>query len=602
MAEFTQPFLDEIRARLSLVDYVGKFVKLHRKGREFWACCPFHREKTPSFSVSDERGYYHCFGCGAHGDIIRFVQEYEKLSFPETVERLAALAGLELPKGSPKEREEAKKREVLYDILEKTCAYYHNQLLNSPIGQRGLLYLQERGLSPEIIKKFRLGFASFGNRLRTYLNDLQIPPALAKEAGVLGQSTDDKGYFDYFRERVIFPIMDKKNRVIAFGGRVIEKAEPKYLNSPESALFSKRHCLFAFNFAADAARRENKIIAVEGYMDAISLHAAGVNYAVAPLGTALTENQIEIMWKSANEPVLCFDNDGAGHKAAFRACDRALPLLKAGKSLSFVFTPDGYKDPDEFVKAQGKFAFEEIVKTKSLSLSEFLWRHLYAEKPTDTPERMADLEKRLTDAAGKIADPTVRNFYKQDWKKKIWELNRIQPPVQTRKTSGGKTYAPRASSFAFASAEPPPKPDLENADRLMLLAYMLKFPQTASEFVEDLAEYIPAQEKFAAVFRAALNALGDNPDIAESDLRAYLQTNGFGYVYADLKEHLELLNKRSFSADIREDFVLRLKSFAKNGLKEEMDALSRRMLNAPEDQAAELWRQYQTLRAEYQKM
>lgn len=603
MVEFTPAFLEEIRSKLSLVDYIGKFVKLQRKGREYWACCPFHREKTPSFTVSDERNCYHCFGCGAHGDIIRFVQEYEKLSFPETIERLAALAGLELPKGSPKEREEAKKREVLYDILEKTCAYYHNQLLHSPIGQRGLLYLQERGLAPEVIEKFRLGFASFGNRLRTYLNDLQIPPALAKEAGVLGQSADDNGYFDYFRERVIFPIMDKRNRVIAFGGRVIEKAEPKYLNSPESPLFSKRQCLFALNFAAEAVRREEKIIAVEGYMDAISLHAAGVGYAVAPLGTALTEKQIEAMWKSANEPVLCFDNDGAGHKAAFRACDRALPLLKAGKSLSFVFTPDGYKDPDEFVKAQGKFAFEEIVKTKSLSLSEFLWRHLYAEKPSDTPERMADLERRLNDTAAKIGDPAVRNFYKQDWKKKLWELTRIQTPVQSRQTGGkpyNAPYAPRAA--AFVPAEPPPKPDVDNSDRLMLLAYMLKFPQTASEFVEDLAAYIPRQEKAADAFRAVLNALGDNPDISETELRAHLQTCGYGYVYADLKEHLELLNKRSFSADIREDFTLRLRSFAKNGVKEEMDALSRRMLNATPEQAEELWRQYQTLRAEYQKM
>ena len=502
MPVFSPEFLEEIKSRLSLTERVGKSVKLTRKGHDYWGCCPFHHEKTPSFTVSDDRGAYHCFGCGAHGDIFTFVQETEKLGFVETVERLAAAAGIALPEDTPRERARQREKSSLYDILEQACSFF-TQTLFSPVGQQGLLYLQKRGLSEEIIRKFRLGYAPAGNLLKDWFSKKNVPFPVLKAAGVLGYAEQRNDYFDYFRERVIFPITDKKNRVVAFGGRVLGDGEPKYLNSAETEIFSKGSMLYAYSFAAESARKTERIIAVEGYMDAISLHAAGITQAVAPLGTALTENQIEQMWKVAGEPVLCFDNDTAGHSAAFRAAQRALPLLKPGYSLSFAFTPEGYKDPDEFVKAQGKFAFEEIIKTKSIPLCDFLWRHLLEEKPTDTPERLADFEKRLLNAAAKIQDASVQIFYKRNWRQKLWES--VYGNDNSHTARGNRRYGRKP--LASSSRLPYPIPNANREDARMILAYILKYPSVASEFVEDMSFVVPHEKKYADIFNFLLTLL-----------------------------------------------------------------------------------------------
>lgn len=600
MPVFTPDLLDEIKDRLSLTQLVGKAVKLTRKGREYWGCCPFHHEKTASFTVSDERGAYHCFGCGAHGDIFTFVQETEKLNFVETVERLAQMAGVALPKESVEERKREKEKKSLFDVLEEACAFFEQKLFE-PVGHQAFFYLQKRGLSEEFIRRFRLGYAPAGNMLKEYFAAKNIPEAMQKDAGILGYSQQRGEYFDYFRERIIFPIFDKKNRVIAFGGRVLDSSEPKYLNSPETDVFSKGATLYALNFAAESARKSERVIGVEGYMDAISLHAAGIFQAVAPLGTALTERQIEMMWRLAPEPVLCFDNDTAGHNAAMRAAMRALPLLKAGYSLSFVFTPEGFKDPDEFVKAQGKFGFEELVKTRGVPLSEFLWNSLKAQKAIDTPERLADLEKRLLQAAQSIQDVSVQAFYKQNWRNKLWDAARAEGQAfkgRSTKGSGRKT-----GFNVGKNALHHPKPEAGKEDMRMLMAYILCFPKIAAEFVEDMSFFVPSEKKYAQIFTRLLNVLSENPDISSKDLQAYLQENGFNGIYTDLSAKMELLAKRpDFDPDIRNDIKNRLKIFRKSALKAEMDVLSNSILTAAEDEKALLWEKYCAMQKEYQQI
>lgn len=419
MQDELQRFLEELRARVSIVDVVGSKVKLTKKGREYGGLCPFHNEKTPSFTVNEAKGFYHCFGCGAHGDIVKFEMEANGLPFMDAVSKLAHQAGLSMPNFSKKEKEAAEEKKSFYEIMETACAFFEREL-KMPSGAEGLKYFcQKRGLSKETIAKFRLGFAPNNNALLSRLKSENISEKDLKELGLIAIPEDkSRRPHDFFRNRVMIPITNKQGKIIAFGGRVMEKAEPKYLNSPDTPIFNKRHNLYNLDKAREVAYKEKKLIICEGYMDVIALDSYGFGYAVAPLGTALTEEQIMEAWKVCPEPVLCLDGDSPGIKAAMRAVDRVLPILKAGYSLKFLFLPDN-QDPDEYLKARGANSFAALME-KTHPLIDILWQKYTENQDTSTPEKKALIEKTLLAETAKIADPTVRGYYTGEIKNRIY--------------------------------------------------------------------------------------------------------------------------------------------------------------------------------------
>ena len=416
---FSPQFLDEVRDRSGLVSVIGRRVRLQKKGREYLGLCPFHNEKTPSFTVNEDKGFYHCFGCGAHGSVFDFVMNVENLSFPEAVERLASEAGMELPVDTPEERERAKRAATHYEVLERACVYYEKQL-RVPEGLPALNYLKNRGVTEDAIRTFRLGYApEKRSGLRGDLSREGAAERLMIEAGLLIQPDDrSRSPYDRFRGRVMFPIMDHRSRVIAFGGRILENGEPKYLNSPETPLFHKGRTLYGIAQALAPARKKQQLIVAEGYTDVISLHQAGFDTAVAPLGTALTEDQIQLLWRITREPHLCFDGDAAGQRAAARAAERALPHLKVGHSLRFAILPEG-EDPDSLIKAHGPAAIQEHLDCAA-SLSEMVWRLETSGNKLETPEERAWLESRLRERALQIQDKTVQRHYLSDFKDRLW--------------------------------------------------------------------------------------------------------------------------------------------------------------------------------------
>ncbi|WP_316158352.1 MULTISPECIES: DNA primase [unclassified Bradyrhizobium] len=419
MARFTPEFLDELRARLPVSDVVGKRVKLKKAGREWKGLSPFQQEKTPSFYVNDQKGFYHDFSSGKHGNIFDFVMETEGCSFPEAVERLAGIAGLALPAVTPDAARQERQRKTLYDVMELAAKFFSDTLA-SRHGARARGYLADRAILPQTQLQFRLGYAPpdrFG--LKEYLGGQGVPVADMVEAGLLVGGDDIPVPYDRFRDRVMFPITDLRGRVIAFGGRALQKDVPaKYLNSPETPLFHKGDNLYNLPSARQAAHNGAPLIVVEGYVDVIALVAAGFAGAVAPLGTALTESQLSLIWKMVDEPILCFDGDRAGQKAAYRAADLALPHLKPGKSLRFALLPEG-QDPDDLVRSGGRGAVEEVLKVAK-PLAEVIWSREVEGGSFNTPERRAALEARIGQLTGGIADEVVRRYYKQDLSDRLY--------------------------------------------------------------------------------------------------------------------------------------------------------------------------------------
>ncbi len=421
-----QRFIDELRARVSIADVVGAKVKLTKKGREYQGLCPFHNEKTPSFTVNESKGFYHCFGCGAHGDIIKFEMEANGLPFIDALQKLAHQAGLQMPQLSAKDKKEEDERKSLYEIMETACAFFEREL-RMPDGVSGLKYFTEkRGLSPETLKKFRLGFAPNNNALMAHLKAQGIDEKDMKELGLIAIPEDtSRRPHDFFRNRVMIPITNKQGKIIAFGGRVMEKIEPKYLNSPDTPIFNKRRNLYNLDKAREVAYKEKKLIICEGYMDVIALDRYGFGYAVAPLGTALTEEQIAEAWRVCPEPILCLDGDSPGVKAAMRAVDRVLPMLKAGYSLQFLFLPDN-QDPDEYLQAHGHDTFAALMR-KTSPLIDILWRKYTENEDSSTPEKKALIEKTLLSEVAKIGDATVRSYYAQEIRSRIYAAFRRTP-------------------------------------------------------------------------------------------------------------------------------------------------------------------------------
>src|SRR6201996_1141353 len=410
---FTDDFLQELRERLPVSEVVGRRVKLKRAGREFKGLSPFQQEKTPSFTVNDQKQFYHDFSTGKHGNIFDFVMQTEGCSFPEAVERLASMAGMQLPTATPEAARHDQRRKTLHDVMELAAKFFADTLA-SRHGAKARGYLGDRAISPSTQLQFRLGYAP-GERsaLKEYLGAQGIPTSDMVETGLLIGGDDIPVPYDRFRDRVMFPIADARGRVIAFGGRALEKDQPaKYLNSPETPLFHKGDNLYNLATARQAAHDGATLVVVEGYVDVIAMVGAGFAGCVAPLGTALTENQLALLWKMADEPILCFDGDKAGQKAAYRAADLALPNLLPGKSLRFALLPEG-QDPDDLARSGGRGAIEEVISA-ARPLADMLWSREIEGGNFATPERRAALEARINELSNGIRDEVVRRYYRQD--------------------------------------------------------------------------------------------------------------------------------------------------------------------------------------------
>jgi len=405
-------WLDELRARVTLSSVVMRTTKLQRAGREWKACCPFHNEKTPSFTVSDEKGFYHCFGCGAHGDVIRWMTDQRGLSFMDAVKELASEAGLEVPQPDPREMERAERQATLHDVMAAAQEWFENNLLSDE-GARAREYLKKRGIDATTARKFGFGLAPDDRgALKKALG--QFDDAMLGETG-LRIEVEGKEPYDRFRARLMLPIHDVRGRIVGFGGRILDNAKtdaPKYLNSPDTVLFDKGRTLYNLHRAGPASRQSGRIVVVEGYMDVIALAVAGIEDAVAPMGTALTEQQIELLWRLVESPILCFDGDAAGQRAAFRAATRALPLLRPGHSLNFVTLPPGL-DPDDLLKQQGRAAMDRLLQSPA-SLLDTLWSHEREAQPLNSPEDKAGLKQRLLDHTETIQHPDIRALYRRE--------------------------------------------------------------------------------------------------------------------------------------------------------------------------------------------
>jgi DNA primase len=418
---FPPQFLDELRARLLVSEVVGRRVRLKKAGREWKGLSPFNQEKTPSFFVNDQKMAWFDFSSGKNGNIFDFVMMTEGLSFPEAVERLAGEAGLPLPTISRAEEARDERRKTLNDVMELAAKFFEATLA-SRTGAKARGYLADRRLDPATQVRFRLGYAPPERfALKEHLGKEGISTPDMVEAGLLVVGDDIPVPYDRFRDRVIFPITDLRGRVIAFVGRALEKdAQAKYLNSPETPLFHKGGTLYNIAAARAAAHKGAPVIAVEGYVDVIAMVTAGFEATVAPLGTALTADQLVLLWKMADEPTLCFDGDAAGRRAAYRAVDLALPLIRAGKSLKFACLPEGH-DPDDLVRAGGREAIGEVIGA-ARPLAHVLWMRETEAGGLDTPERRAAFEARIGEVTAAISDDSVRKYYRREFGDRLRQL------------------------------------------------------------------------------------------------------------------------------------------------------------------------------------
>lgn len=535
-------FLDELRSRTLLSALIGKSVKLERAGREFRACCPFHNEKSPSFYVNDEKAFYHCFGCGAHGDAIRFLTDHRGLPFIDAVKELAATVGMEVPAADPRAAEKAERASGLHDAMAEAARWFGEQL-HGIIGADARAYLDKRGVNAATQAAFGFGYAPDSRgKLKAALAHFGDDKLI--ETGLL-ISVEQKEPYDRFRGRLMIPIRDPRGRVIAFGGRIIGAGEPKYLNSPETPLFDKGRTLFNLDRASPASRKSGRLIVVEGYMDVVALAQAGIGEAVAPLGTALTEGQLERLWRLVETPILCFDGDAAGQKAAIRAALRALPMVEPGRTLRFATLPAG-QDPDDLVRSGGVAAMETVLDAAE-PLVDRLWKHELAAAPLDTPEARAGLRKRLADHAAGIRHGDLRGQYLAEFRRRFDALyERSAPPSRFQSRPGG-----RGGYFRGKPPEPPPSAITRSIGNggvaplvgRAVVAGLLRHPQIIASHAEAIAALPLADEGLTRLRDAMLDAAFSNGKLDSDVLGTILANVGL----AGAMETLRASNGLAFS-------------------------------------------------------
>ncbi|MXP43713.1 DNA primase [Allopontixanthobacter sediminis] len=486
-------WLDELRARTTLSSLIMRTTKLQKAGHEWKACCPFHDEKSPSFTVSDQKGFYHCFGCGAHGDAIRWMTDQRGLEFMDAVKELAAEAGMEVPAADPRAAQRAEERAGLHDVMQAAQEWFEARL-KSDEGTGARDYLKSRGFDAHTVTRFGFGYAPPERQaLKAALERFGEPMLIE---GGLRISVDDKDPYDRFRARLMLPIQDARGRVIAFGGRILEvdTKAPKYLNSPDTPLFDKGRTLYNLHRAGPASRQTGRVVVVEGYMDVIALAAAGIEDAVAPLGTALTESQIELLWRLVERPILCFDGDAAGQRAAMRAATRALPMLRPAHSLAIVTLPAGL-DPDDLLKKHGRKALDDLLANPA-SLLETLWTYERDLQPLDSPEDKAGLKARLLAHVDTVQDTDIRALYKRELLEKFSTFAFPPRPHRAHRPAGqwkrgvpfkpvNPTITPDASNRLRRTSEGGARDELLSA----VITALARFPDQVMRHAEALGRF-----------------------------------------------------------------------------------------------------------------
>lgn len=514
MMQFSPRFLDEIRSRITLSELIGRKIKVTRAGREFKACCPFHKEKTPSFYINDEKNFYHCFGCGAHGDVVGWTMQYENRSFPEAIEQLAGMAGLEMPKASPQEVQQARQEKDLYQLMEKAAAFFEEQLY-SPRYKEAYEYISGRGFADETLSAFRVGYAPPERTiLYEHLQELGFEDRQMEECGLIRKDKTGKPY-SFFRERIMFPVTDKRGRIVAFGGRILpdhlrppqrgDYVPAKYMNSSDTPLFHKGRMLYGAAHASYAAREGEPLIVAEGYLDVIACWQAGFKGAVAPLGTALTEDQIIELWRMSideiKSPYLCFDGDEAGRRAASRAVERIMPLLQPAQSVKIIFLPEG-EDPDTLIKTQGSRAFQSVLD-KGLDLVDFIFDQEVHGKQFKTPEERAALEKKIEEITAQITDRNLQYHYRDRLREKVKSLFQSQRASYHKAGQRSALYQGKknpASQITISA----PQQDRESLIYRILFCAVITHPEIFDEVEERIGQlsiqHIPLKKIRNALF------------------------------------------------------------------------------------------------------
>ncbi|MDR2412812.1 MAG: DNA primase [Rickettsiales bacterium] len=512
MANYNNNFTDELRARLSIVDVVGRRVPLIKKGQNYWGCCPFHNEKTPSFSVNEEKGFYHCFGCGEHGDLISFVMKSENMDFKTAIAELAQQAGLKVPDYKPKPPEQVAREESYIEITENAAKTYQQKLFEAD-GAHALEYIKKRGFSADAIKKYRLGYAPKNNIITNKFANIKFDKLSA--TGLVRRG--EYGNRDFFRDRLMFPIFNPSGQIIAFSGRSLDGSEPKYMNTADTEMFHKRKTVFGLNFARDAIHRANRSIVVEGQIDAIQMQLHGFPETVAPLGTALTEDHIAIICKLNRNITFCFDGDAAGQKAAARACSIALPFMRDNSDIRFAFVAGG-KDPDDILKMpDGKQKMKEIMKD-SAPLVDFLWNIVNKNYLVSTPGGRAQAEKFLNKELEKITDSSLRGEFSKEY-----DSRKFNQWHNWKKAKGAEQKAHV------------PLPEVDSITKNTLGFIIETYPELAEQYSEFLSGLNMMNSPYAAETAAYMNFSASEKFIVSLKLKKYLEKL--------LAEKKEILNK-----------------------------------------------------------
>lgn len=533
-------FLDDLKNRITLSEVIGRRIKVTRAGHEYKACCPFHHEKTPSFTINNDKQFYHCFGCGEHGSVIDFVIKHDNIGFMDAIKMLAAEAGMEVPAQSPQQAAQEKKKKDLYELLDDTTTYFEENLYQGR-NQDALGYLLDRGLSRETIKQFRIGFAPDDPQsLRKFLLSKDYTDKDMKEAGVVRPSKRGGDPYAFFRDRIMFPVPDRRGRIVAFGGRILpdhlrppqrgDFKPPKYINSSETPLFHKGRMLYGEPTARRAAADGQPLILVEGYLDVIACVQAGVRGALAPMGTAVTEEQILSMWQMIPEatkiPVLCFDGDNAGRKAAGRVVDRVLALLQPGKSVSFAFMPDG-EDPDSLIKANGVTGFKKIIE-RATPLFDFIWHSHTQGRNIKTPDMKASIKRQLENEIARIPDGDVQSFYKSELRGRI--SKEFYPKRNFGQFRGGNANRPTAMPMRPQS----PKTQRQQLVPKVLLAGIINHPEVFDGVEELISGYAILDPRLERLRQYLISYLCSNTNPDRKNLIDHLENAGFFQEMGDI--------------------------------------------------------------------
>ncbi len=552
--KFSQSLIEEIKNKTSLSDVISKSVKLTQKGNEFIGLCPFHNEKTPSFTVSDEKGFYHCFGCQAHGGVFNFIMETQGISFQDTVIMLANDLGIDISRENSSYNQKNNKYIRLNNLTKEVSKWFCAQL-NSESGLSARNYLISRGISEEIIRKFELGFApnSWGNLKNNFLK-MGFAEQDLIDIGVLVASENSKQSYDRYRNRIIFPIKSSNSKVIGFGGRALDDAKAKYINSPETELYNKGSNLYGLNESKSKILKSKKLIVVEGYFDVLSLSNAGFDYSVATLGTALTERQMELLWNLSNEPIICLDGDNAGRRAAYLAAEKALPFLKPGYTLQFAILPLGY-DPDTMIAKLGVEEFKKVLDN-SISLSDLLWVKEKNVSNLNTPERQSGFFKRINDLTNRINDRNVRSLFKNAYKTKF------SNEFGFRKIIGsGKDDNIRNKRHDFKiSSENILKSSLFNdgghlSREKFIVAAVIKYPKLLEKGDELFGKAVFFSEELDRCRSKILKAAAD--DLLNSeDVIKILDKEGFSKFAENLIKFAEKSHSSFFEGEFREEILV----------------------------------------------